>query len=57
MKKFSIYALLSLLVIATSSFILNTTDAGYKVGDVAGDYKLNNIDGKKVSLKYYPEAK
>ncbi|MBK9401082.1 MAG: thioredoxin family protein [Bacteroidetes bacterium] len=57
MKNFSIYALLSILVISTSSFILNTTDAGYKVGDVAGDFKLTNIDGKKVSLNDYPEAK
>lgn len=30
---------------------------GYKVGDVASDFKLKNVDGKQVSLNDYPQAK
>ena len=30
---------------------------GYKVGDKASDFKLENIDGKFVSLSDYPDAK
>ncbi|TYB75731.1 thioredoxin family protein [Bizionia myxarmorum] len=40
-------------------FILtNTVEAqGYKVGDMATDFSLKNIDGNMVSLKNYPDAK
>ncbi|MEL1243141.1 thioredoxin family protein [Flavobacterium sp. DGU11] len=31
--------------------------AGYKVGDIATDFSLKNIDNKKVSLKDFKEAK
>ena len=31
--------------------------AGYQVGDMATDFSLPGIDGKKVSLKDFPEAK
>jgi peroxiredoxin len=30
---------------------------GYEVGDKASDFRLQNIDGKYVSLKDYPDAK
>jgi peroxiredoxin len=30
---------------------------GYKVGDKASDFKLENIDGKFISMADYPEAK
>jgi peroxiredoxin len=30
---------------------------GYKIGDVAGDFKLKNVDEKMVSLADFPEAK
>ena len=30
---------------------------GYKVGDIATDFSLMNIDDKKVSLSDYPDAK
>lgn len=30
---------------------------GYKIGDNASDFKLPNIDGKKVSMADYPDAK
>ncbi|GGI56948.1 thioredoxin family protein [Winogradskyella haliclonae] len=34
-----------------------TTDGGYDIGDVATDFSLENIDGKKVSLADYKTAK
>ncbi|SFQ66645.1 AhpC/TSA family protein [Flavobacterium akiainvivens] len=33
------------------------TVAGYKVGDTATDFSLKNVDGKKVALKDYKNAK
>jgi peroxiredoxin len=33
------------------------TAAGYKIGDEAKDFSLKNIDGKKVALKDYKDAK
>ncbi len=35
----------------------NLVGQGYKVGDVAQDFSLLNVDGKKVSLADYKEAK
>lgn len=43
----------SILLLA-SSFLLA---AGYKVGDKAADFKLENVDGKMVSLSDYKDAK
>ncbi len=37
--------------------VLNTSAQGYKVGDVASDFKLKNVDGKMVSLSDYSKAK
>ena len=48
--------LLFVVVIAISAFTLNTSK-GYKVGDIASDFKLKNIDGKMVSLADFNEAK
>lgn len=45
--------LLGLLAVLLSS----AAWAQYKTGDVARDFKLKNIDGKKVSLSQYKEAK
>lgn len=45
------------LVLALSAFTINTDDKGYKVGDIATDFSLENIDGNKVSLSDYKEAK
>ncbi len=39
------------------AFTTTTDDSGYKVGDVATDFKLENIDGKMVSLSDFKEAK
>ncbi|MDW8219461.1 MAG: thioredoxin family protein [Bacteroidota bacterium] len=30
---------------------------GYKVGDIARDFRLKNVDGTMISLKSYPDAK
>lgn len=47
------------IVLAVSAFTItnsNTSD-GYKIGDVAEDFSLKNIDGKIVSLADYKDAK
>jgi len=41
MKKF--FALLTVAMIGLAAF---KADNGYKVGDVAADFKLKNVDGK-----------
>tara|TARA_R110001632_G_scaffold43376_6_gene110041 strand:+ start:38278 stop:38895 length:618 start_codon:yes stop_codon:yes gene_type:complete len=45
----------AVIIIATAFTI--GSDKGYKVGDNATDFKLENIDGKMVSMSNYPEAK
>lgn len=45
-----------LLLLVISAFTINTGD-GYKVGDVASDFSLKNVDGKMVSMADYKEAK
>jgi peroxiredoxin len=53
MKKF-----LALLILAVTGMVAWTTDnTGYKVGDVAADFKLKNVDGKTISLADYKTAK
>ncbi|MVN22906.1 thioredoxin family protein [Mucilaginibacter arboris] len=46
-----------LLLIAASSIAAKVAGPGYKVGDIATDFKLKNVDGKTVSLTDYPAAK
>lgn len=47
-----------LVVLFISAFTMNpSTSEGYKVGDVAEDFSLKNIDGKMVSLSDYKDAK
>ncbi|MGV6831175.1 MAG: thioredoxin family protein [bacterium] len=46
---------LSVLFISLSSF--TTTGGGYEVGDIATDFSLENVNGKKVSLADYKDAK
>src|SRR6186713_2860127 len=55
MKKLSMLAL-ALVAIAIAAFTVPPT-GGYKVGDVATDFKLKNVNGKTVSLKDYTDAK
>ena len=33
------------------------SNEGYQIGDVVADFKLKNVDGNKVSLADYPDAK
>ena len=46
-----------LLAGLASAFTYKTTVAGYKVGDIATDFSLKNIDSKKVALKDLKNAK
>ncbi|WP_411893677.1 thioredoxin family protein [Winogradskyella sp. A2] len=50
---------LSLIVLMTvvSAFTIKPDSDGYKVGDLATDFSLENIDGKMVSLADYKDAK
>jgi peroxiredoxin len=50
---------LSVIVVAAvlSAFTNKTDVNGYKVGDIATDFSLENIDGKMVSLADYKDAK
>lgn len=53
MKKQSLIFIAFLAVISLFS---STSAQGYKVGDVATDFKLKNIDGKMVSLADFKDA-
>lgn len=48
-------ALMALAVLVSAT--LKTEKAGIQVGDVAPDFRLENIDGKMVSLKDYKNVK
>lgn len=50
MKRVSIF--LGILFLAAASFA-----QGYKVGDVATDFRLLNVDGNYISMADYPDAK
>ncbi|MFL0352206.1 thioredoxin family protein [Xanthomarina sp. GH4-25] len=43
-------------IIALSAFT-SLDSPGYKVGDIATDFNLENVDGNMVSLSNYPESK
>jgi peroxiredoxin len=49
--------LIALLLIAVAGMAFKPADGGYKVGDVATDFKLKNVNGKTVSLANYKQAK
>lgn len=44
-------------IVAFVSAFSTPPAAGYKVGDIATDFSLKNVDGKKVALKDYKNAK
>ncbi|MDT0559610.1 thioredoxin family protein [Ichthyenterobacterium sp. W332] len=44
-------------ILTLTAFTPITDGPGYKVGDIATDFKLENIDGKMVSLSNYKDAK
>lgn len=48
-----LFPMLAILILATSSLI----GQGYKIGDVAEDFTLKNVDGKMVSMADYADAK
>lgn len=56
MKAFKIFAAF-VGVIILSAFTITSDVDGYKVGDFATDFQLENIDGKMVSLSDYKQAK
>ena len=45
------------LVVVLAAFTVNKHAGGYKVGDVATDFSLKNINNKNVSLKDFKDAK
>ncbi|MBO6879116.1 thioredoxin family protein [Winogradskyella sp.] len=50
--------LLAVMVLVVTLSAFKTTDGdGYKIGDIATDFSLENIDGKMVSLSDYKDAK
>ena len=51
------FLIMLLMVSALSAFKADAPAAGYKVGDVATDFNLKNVDGKMVSLKGMKNAK
>jgi peroxiredoxin len=51
------FTLMFFVVALVSAFTVINNDGGYKVGDMATDFKLKNIDNKMVSLKDYKDAK
>ncbi len=56
MKTLKLLAVMVLLV-SLSAFTVKTDDNGYKIGDIATDFSLENIDGKMVSLSDFKNAK
>ena len=56
MKTFKLLSVL-VLVFTLSAFSVKTDVPGYKVGDIATDFSLENIDGKMVSLADFKDAK
>jgi peroxiredoxin len=56
MKTLKRIALLTCFI-GLTAFTASTNDGGYKIGDMATDFKLENIDGKMVSLSDYKNAK
>jgi len=56
MKIFKILTVLAVVIVA-SAFTSSVVDKGYKIGDIATDFKLENIDGNMVSMADYNEAK
>jgi peroxiredoxin len=53
MKKY-----LAIMILAVAGMVaFKAGNTGYKVGDVAADFKLKNVDGKTISLANYKQAK
>ncbi|WP_418511360.1 thioredoxin family protein [Corallibacter sp.] len=50
-------ATIAVMALVLFSAFTITNEGGYKVGDIATDFKLENIDGTMVSLADYKDAK
>lgn len=50
-------ATIAVMALVLFSAFTITNEGGYKVGDIATDFKLENIDGTMVSLANYKDAK
>lgn len=59
MKKVFKIVSIAVVVLCISAFSVNksSVEGGYKIGDVADDFSLKNINGKMVSLSDYKDAK
>jgi peroxiredoxin len=57
MKAIKIFGIVVLMAIIAAFSVADKAAAGYKVGDVATDFSLKNVDGNKVSLKNIKDAK
>lgn len=61
MKTIQKLGILTFLAFSISAFTvisnLKTLDDGYKIGDIATDFKLKGVDGTYVSLSDYKDAK
>jgi len=56
MNKFKMVTF-AIIVTALSAFTAKNNVSGYKVGDIATDFSLKNVNDKMVSLKDYKDAK
>ena len=56
MKTFKILMLLSIVFLVASFKVINNKE-GYKIGDIATDFKLKNVNDKMVSLSDFKKAK
>jgi peroxiredoxin len=45
------------IVSVITAFTVTSDDRGYKIGDEATDFRLENVDGRMVSLSDYKDAK
>lgn len=57
MKTIKILGALAIVAFMCAFTISDAIPTGYKIGDVATDFSLKNVDGKKVSLKDMKNAK
>ncbi len=57
MKTFKILAAAIIATVVTAFTVPTKPAEGYKVGDVATDFSLKNVNNKMVSLKDYKDAK
>ncbi|HSD14181.1 MAG TPA: thioredoxin family protein [Flavobacterium sp.] len=57
MKTVKIAALVLLVSIMSAFTLVKSESGGYQIGDIATDFSLKNVNGKKVSLSDFKDAK